>query len=321
MPHNNPMAMSTIPEILILTRPLAIVPVGDPDDAELGARLVAADDPGRVAAAVRAPAAGFDADAAFRSLDDVRTKAETLRRWVEESLAGERAPARKRARLDPTTVGCVALASIPLLALAAIFVPAAVLAPGFKAVFYLYLVCAPFTLIRNDYRQRWVVAAAVASVAIGAGLQLVVPDLAADFLADTPWLARLMFFLFGIGCVIAVLQWLGAKPGVAEPAVPVEYVLRDGEAERYEAELCLVDSVLSVTLLCLAADGRLLRYVVLPVEGSTRGAADALADMAHAADLELARIRKEEEEREEAAAAALRRIDELERGLRQLPGE
>ena len=312
----------TIPRILILRRPLAVIPSGEPDDPELGALLVAADDSTRVAAAIHAPAATFDADAAFRSLDDVRSHAETVRRWVEESLAGggvadESAGALKPGKVSAETATLSWLGFVAALAVAAIFVPAGVLVPGMKGLAYVWGALSIADGVRRGF--RWVVVGVIAAPV----MILAAHYGSAEFVSSVPWLARLAVFVVGLLCSALVTQWFTHKVLTEEFAAPVEYVLDPGEAERYQAELCIVgeDAALSVALLCLDGDGRLLRYVVAPVERASRDTAHAVVHTARSWDDELARIRKEEEVREEAAAEALRRVEELERGLRQLPGE
>jgi hypothetical protein len=301
------------PEIRLLTRPLAIVPVGEPGEAELAVLLTSADDSTRVAAAVRSPASAFDPDAAFRKLDDERSRAETVYQWVVDSLAGEQiSPDREKKRdLVPWIPMMIGGGVVTLFALV---LPGATVLSVAKWVYLAVMVL----LVLGG-----LLGGGLSGCAVGAGMALVLLVIAAVVGNYGVEQGFGRFIMSALGTLISFMIFgpNKAAPAGGVPTGPTEYVLHPGEAARHVVHLGLVgeQNVLAGVIRCEAEDGLLLRELVLPVAEATRADAEALARMALAPDEEFARQQEANQAAAATAAEALARISDLERSRRSLP--
>ncbi len=295
--------------IVVLALPLEIIPASDPDEpdvAELGALLVSAENDARVAGAVRAPAGRFDADAAFRELDDLRSRAETVYLWVSESLEAEATSALTHKKLARWKTLPWFAAVLPLLAYAVAPDDAVVLVAGWLYAAFALFVCVAVGLSFGV--PGWVGASVLALLFLGIG------KLAAGSLVASVLFLTLLVTFGGLFIASLVAQR-------KERALTV-HVVEEGEAVQHEPELCLAgdEAALSVGIRCTAGDGRLMRYVTLGVASATRESAASAARAALEPDAKYARERVEREAAEEAASDALKRVADLERERRSLPG-
>lgn len=329
-----------------LARPLEIVSRQNPRTGVLEALLVSDDDPDAVAASVRGSAVDFDPDAAFRELDDLRTRAEDAYQWVADGIAEVAdlpvvavEPAGKRGGRAGKPVswgewwasnGRVVLGSIPTLAVLAF----AVLAPG-NAVFdiarWIFVVLGGIMVIGGLFGgcvtgiAIFVALFVVAVIVEATGMQV---GLSRAFL---PLLAFLITGAFLVDSDEEPKNTATPPPPDGESldaetedaplsTEPVELVIREGEAASYVPGLYLAGErrVLSVAIECKDERGELLRRVILPVAGVTRETASEAVRMAKAPDQQYAEQRLRDAAEAEAAAAALERIQELERGRRSL---
>lgn len=299
-------ASSQPPDIVVLARPLAIVAASGPDAPELGALLVSADDASKVAFGIRAPAARFDPDEAFRQLDSRRSWAETVYGWVAESLAAaqvsapigtdaEPAPWQAPPWLLPAAFALAAVVALHQLPLHAVLSSASAIYIGSVILLMIGMV-----------------AGAGAAGCLGAAMLFVFAFVLAFELGTKPWANRAFLDILAVAvvfCIPPVVRWVRSRLPSSASALS-EHVLEAGEAVQYRAELCTVGTVavLSVAIQCVAEDGRVLRQVLLPVNGARREHAEHAARMALAPDADHARKRRARE-----TAEAERQIAEAER--------
>ncbi|HEX8431687.1 MAG TPA: hypothetical protein VF625_10375 [Longimicrobium sp.] len=329
-----------------LARPLEIVSRQNPRTGVLEALLVSDDDHDAVAASVRGSAVDFDPDAAFRELDDLRTRAEDAYQWVADGIAEVDdppttvEPPRKRGERGAKPVswgewwasnGRVVLASIPCLAVLAF----AVSVPGntvFEIAYWTFVILGGLLVIGGLTSgclpgiAAFVALVVVAAIVEATGMRV---GLSRAFL---PLLAFLLTTAFLSGSDdkpkdgAAPAPTGGESPDAAKEDAPlstdpVEHVIRKGEAASYVPGLYLAGErrVLAVAIECKDDGGNLLRRVILPVAGVTRESAAEAVRMAKAPDQQYAEQRLRDAAEAEVAAAALERIQELERGRRSLP--
>ena len=303
-----------LPRSVVLARPLAIVPESEPGAAEL--RVLLTDANARVAHVASAPVETFDADVAFRVLDDVRTRAETLYGWVVEGLAAAKPAAAVPRRSVWYSWGRAAVLSA-VLAVGTLLLPAKVVLGAAALAWCVIGGVLCWQLWRAGEREELAKALAV----------LVFAPVLVFVFAPYAWevaLARVVAALGTVAFSFQVFPWGARSYFPTDDAIrirPTEYLLHDGEATSHEPELCLVGDLpsLCVVVDCRAADNRLLRRVVLPVQGATRENAEIVARLALARDVPFARQRAQADDAWDAAASALKRVEDLERSRRSLP--
>jgi hypothetical protein len=327
-----------------LARPLEIVSRQDPRTGVLEALLVSDDDPDAVAASVRGSAVDFDPDAAFRELDDLRTRAEDAYQWVADGIAEIEDPvvvvdlAGKRGGRAGKRVSWgewwaanwrMVLAMIPALAVLAF----AVLAPG---SIVLEFAGWTFFILGGLMVIGGLVGGCFTGIAVCVALFVVAVIVEATGMEVG--LSRVFLPLLAFLITLGFLSNRDAKPSDAAArsggespdaetedaplsTEPVELVLREGAAASYVPGLYLAGErrVLSVAIECNDERGELLRRVILPLAGVTRETAADAVRMAKSPDHQYAEQRLRDAVEAEAAAAALERIQELERGRRSLP--
>ena len=303
-----------LPRTVVLARPLAIVPESEPGAVELRALLTDAND--RVARVASAPVETFDADTAFRSLDDIRTRAETVYGWVVDGLAATKPIVEVPRRSMWHSWGRAAVLSAAL-AVGALLLPAKAVLVVAALAWCLGGGIVFWELWREGDRRELANALAIFVFA---------PVLTFVF-APYAWevaLARVVAALAAVAFSLRVFPWRTRNYFPADDVIrigPKEYLLHEGEAVSHVPELCLVGDggVLCVVVDCRAADNRLLRRVVLPVQDATREHAEIVARLAIGRDEPFARQRAKAEAGKEAASAALARVEDLERSRRSLP--
>lgn len=323
-----------------IARPLAIISRKGQTSGVVEALLVPGDDSGVVIASVHGVPGRFDPDGAFRTLDDIRTRAESAYQWIADGLTD--------------VLDSHAPAAAPQPAVPPPQPPAkpvrwgAIVGGGVVAAATIALVVAVFraraeSVITIATWVSWIggigifIAAISKGWKVGCGVFLLL-SIAVGIVTDTGSeagvsRALISLLVLAVGFVIlsaVTTESTPAPEATSEPAPaapsplpagPLEHVFHEAEAVRYVPGLFLAGELgeLAVAIECEAEDGSVVRRIVLPVDAATReNAADAVR-MAKAPDLEYAAERARVAAEEEAAAAALERLTDLERSRRSLP--